>query len=392
MIRNILGVSILCLVAILAACSDNAVSENNPEVLKVDIEVSKTSEFLKEIKRIKFIPLETKADVLIGSIQKIKIFNDRVYILDIFSAKSVFIYDFNGKHVKTICSVGKGPAEYVRLWDIAIDPFNKELITVDVGSKKIHKYDLNGVFKEEQKLGFTPYSIGIADKNTYAFKTVNQRDPVIVTTNHLGQKIKEVHSGVFEFNMNLFCHFPRSNDGRQLYLEYLNDTIYEIGKDYSEPWLIIDFQNLAITPKKQEELKKWSNMRRTMPSVPKNYAGAVGPLLESESFINFYCEHDEGMSSVLWDKHTQKHICIHKLRRGDDMMTRLLFYLLTVKDADSFVGKISSYEMSELFDNKYFKSLQEQGKIEFEESGFANQREVTLESNPVLFTIEYNRL
>ncbi|MEA1981150.1 MAG: 6-bladed beta-propeller [candidate division Zixibacteria bacterium] len=380
-------VSFLLLLTIIS-CSSNTKQTEKIKTLKVDLEVSNLSDFLPSISKIKIIPLETNSNALIGSIQKIEVFNNRAYVLDVFSAQAVFIYDLTGKHLNTISSAGKGPTEYVSPWDMAIDPFNEEIIILDPGSKKILKYDMDGNFKQAEYVDYFPYAIGFVDKETYCIKTMVGKKPAIILTKHNGKKTKEVHFGTREFNMNLFSHFPRSN-GKQLYVEYMNDTIYEIGKDYIKPWMIIDFQDLAISPDKQEELKSIYNKNRSMPSVPHNLAGAVTPFFETESFYKFHCNFNGGMTSVLINKKTQEQKFVNKISRGSDLFTRLLLSVYAVGGSNTFIGKFNSNDLLDLLENCDYRLLKKQGKIEFEELGFPNQSEITLESNPILFTINY---
>jgi hypothetical protein len=60
------------------------------------------------------IPLETTDEALIANIDKIEIRNNQIYIMDQL-AKSVYVYDMNGKYLNRINKVGQGPGEYTNL-------------------------------------------------------------------------------------------------------------------------------------------------------------------------------------------------------------------------------------------------------------------------------------
>ncbi len=60
----------------------------------------------------------------------------------------------------------------------------------------------------------------------------------------------------------------------------------------------------------------------------------------------------------------------------------------TTDDSGKFVSNISTDIYLALFENDIFNESLDKGLIEIEDSGFKNQRDVTLESNPVLAVIE----
>ncbi|MDR1368621.1 MAG: 6-bladed beta-propeller [Dysgonamonadaceae bacterium] len=63
---------------------------------------------------VQIIPLETTGNSLIAKIDKIEIKNNTIYIKDDL-AKSVYVYDINGKYLNKIHAVGQGPGEYSNL-------------------------------------------------------------------------------------------------------------------------------------------------------------------------------------------------------------------------------------------------------------------------------------
>ena len=91
------------------------------------------------------IILETNKDCLIGNITELKIFDGYVYILDAQSAKSLFVFDLDGRFIRKIGSLGNGPGEYTQLSNFTLDMENRFIYLLDY-FKHLHKYHLDGTF------------------------------------------------------------------------------------------------------------------------------------------------------------------------------------------------------------------------------------------------------
>ncbi len=375
-----------------ASCSSKDNQATNNSVLEINPEIMEISSFLDHVEKVRIIPLETRPDVIIGSILTIEAFADRFFAFDMQFKKSVFIYDSHGAWINTICSVGKGPAEYTNPKQFAVDPFNKELVIVDPSTKKILRYDLDGNFISEVKLEFLGYSIGFVDSETYAFKSMDDnRNPVVVTTDRKGGNKTIVHTGIFEFNRFLFTHFPNYK-GKQFYIESINDTVYHISKDKAEPWHYIDFLELKVTKSDQKELINWSRANKWIPRISKSQAGDVYKYLETDKMILVGCRY-KGKTSNIWvNKSNNSQYTVQRIGGGigeeTDPFTDLFIYTSTTDDTGKFISHIRTDTYLGLFENDKFNEYLDKGIIEIEDGGFANQGDVTLESNPVLAIIE----
>ena len=99
----------------------------------------------------KLIPLETNKESLIGSIDRISVYNKQFYILD-RQTNSILIFDDKGKFKRRIHNIGQGPGEYIGLMDFALDKKKQELIVHSHRPYRMIYYDLNGKFLREEKL------------------------------------------------------------------------------------------------------------------------------------------------------------------------------------------------------------------------------------------------
>jgi len=93
-----------------------------------------------KLSKIKFIPLETSRECIIGDdVDKVLIKNDKIYVADTYQTKSLFVFDLNGKFLFKIAKIGKGPGEYVSFSDFDIGA-DGDIYMFDISSKKIRIY------------------------------------------------------------------------------------------------------------------------------------------------------------------------------------------------------------------------------------------------------------
>lgn len=105
------------------------------------------------IKDCKIIPLETRDSVLIGKIDKAIVYQDRLYVGDFSKTNAVYIFDMQGKFCHKISRQGRGPEEYLRLYDMFIDPHTGELKLLSRMDRRILAFSGDGtIFKGVQKI------------------------------------------------------------------------------------------------------------------------------------------------------------------------------------------------------------------------------------------------
>jgi hypothetical protein len=90
------------------------------------------------------IILETTKESLLSNVDKAVIVNDRVYVFDSTHERAGIIleFDMTGKFIRRIGSVGRGPGEYIRIFDFAIDELNGLLYILDNATNRVISYNL----------------------------------------------------------------------------------------------------------------------------------------------------------------------------------------------------------------------------------------------------------
>ena len=95
------------------------------------------------------IRLQTTDESLIGDISLI-LFLDSLLIIQDRRAHSVFLFDKNGKFIRTIGRRGQGPGEFAVLGRVMLDADNRQVIVFDTASNKMIFYNLDdGAFIRE---------------------------------------------------------------------------------------------------------------------------------------------------------------------------------------------------------------------------------------------------
>jgi hypothetical protein len=160
--------------------------------------VSKIS-FFDHFSEIELIPLETTPESLIEDFDKVIFHSGVFYILDL-KQTTLFLFNDKGEYIDKISRKGKGPGEYVDLYDFNIneftgnlellDPWSRLLIfspeleyieTMEIDQRIVHQFfNLNKdtiafyAFSEDEKLSFFSRSQGKIFHKVFKFEELEQ--------------------------------------------------------------------------------------------------------------------------------------------------------------------------------------------------------------------------
>ena len=222
-------------------------------------------------KSAKIIPLETNASCLIGSIDKIQVIDQYILILDGYNAKSLFVFDKEGRFVRKIGSVGQGPGEYNSIGDFTIDRDSKTVYIKDGrASSRIYQYDLTtGKYIQLVVLERLAGSAGMRSfvsigGNLYAsalFSDHSTNNYLLFSIDEASGKEKNNFLNVMEYNKGFSnltgqsaddrAFFSREN-GEVIFVQPLMNHIIEITKDGVFSLFELKGKNMLTT----EEAKK----------------------------------------------------------------------------------------------------------------------------------------
>jgi hypothetical protein len=124
--------------------------EFNLDAIKKQGEHNYVSSIFKP--KVKTIILETNDDALVGNINKLRVFNEYLIVMDHIFSKKIFVFNKDGKFIHTIGGQGRGPGEYSSLSDFTIDETSGEILVLD-WNQKIMRYRIEtGKYQEGKDL------------------------------------------------------------------------------------------------------------------------------------------------------------------------------------------------------------------------------------------------
>ncbi|TKG94743.1 6-bladed beta-propeller [Puteibacter caeruleilacunae] len=253
--------------------------------------------FSSIFKSVKLIPLETKPECLIGYIDQIQVYNDRIYILDSTKARSLMVFNMDGTFIRKIGSKGRGRGEYLSPSVFAINKTDGTIHILDRRSNRIICYTTNGEIVKEFKLSKkgSVSQFTILD-NAYFFSlTPSYKRPTVHLM--LKQAINSkttvnifplnTHGLGFNQPINYSMNFYQGNNDVK-YTRILFDTIYSITDDRIKPFITINTSN-KITPSDIDEMNSYktvSEYTRNYHSTCEKYLG-MNNYLENDKLIHF---------------------------------------------------------------------------------------------------------
>lgn len=197
---------------------------------------------------VKIVRLETNNNSLIGRIDKLLHYSDKFFILDRNMARSIFVFNADGKFLCKIGKLGKGPGEYFEPRDIAIDPFRDNIIVYDNFKRRLLFYDFEGQFIEDIQLDFFIGSFSILDENQIALYFDNLENNIpfndsynLQIINRKGKtKYKTLkYNDIITISNSTKVFFYKTQDALLLSPDYSN-TIYSVQEKLLIPKYVID--------------------------------------------------------------------------------------------------------------------------------------------------------
>jgi len=211
--------------------------------INISVKDLKTSGFASELfifERI--IPLETRDNCLINSIDKIKITDSLIFIYDSRSFK-VLSFSMEGHFIRQIGQSGKGPGEYIELQDFDINPETKMIYLLDI--KAIHQYNFKGEFIRSYKTDFISTKIMLNGPNEFLFYGGRFEHRLLITDAKM-KSVKKFFPFSELYMVDNLYPFNKINTSALLHLPTI-DTIYTIKNCIPEPYLFFNFNGKNFT-------------------------------------------------------------------------------------------------------------------------------------------------
>ncbi|MDR1097536.1 MAG: 6-bladed beta-propeller [Tannerella sp.] len=287
--------------------ASNDVFKDVPIVINIDTVKSNPLNSLK-FSHIRYIPLETDEECLIGFANKILIRDSRIYVADFHKAMALFVFDMNGKFLFKIARRGQGVGEYVSFRDFDIQT-NGDLYMFDQHRKKILIYNSAGEYLREIYSDFYFSKFCLVNNRMYwseliergnTFANLVAYDMTDKRTEFILKDEKFLHNeGIINFSDYNFYYSP---DNTVYYSPKFSEIIYSIGENGVYP--AIGVKNLKIPPKhiidgwlQENDIFKRSGLIKNSKYFIEN-----AYIYETDKYITFACVKDVLPDVLLYNK------------------------------------------------------------------------------------------
>jgi len=353
-------------------------------------------------KNIKTTILETDKSCLIGWIDKIRIYDQHFYILDSNNAKSLFVFDKDGRFIRKIGSVGPGPGEFENPSDFTIDTKNKTIYLLDDHSQRINKYSLiSGDFISSINLDKKIYSHNIeyfngklyADAYFYEHKDDNYLLRVISEPSGLedGQYINvmEYNKGLSNTTTIFRKPFYFRENGNLVFVQQFMDHIIEISEESISPLFTIKSNDLFTSKdlKEIEEIDIVSLLRFTKIFKSKKFHD-ISDFIEHDNLVIFSYIKGGIFTNIIFNKQTNKVDIIYQQR--DDLLLRennVNYPYLNIKTACYDKNGVYFFIRSEFV--AQIKKMAQENALTSNLDKLENIKTLDDDANPIIFYYEF---
>jgi hypothetical protein len=292
-------IQLLILSFLFLSCDDK---QKDVEVININPEKNSNSNIDAEI--LSVIRLETNDNTLIGKIDKIIYFNDKIYILDVWYSKALFVFNFDGSlHAKT--KLGRGPGEVINPFSFSVNKSTNEVMLWDQNLSSMFYYDLNLNYLRNEKYNFNVRDFEQMGKDTFlvmSYKLKNSNDKKKLTTYSIYTDNFSIALGHFlPVNMDQETQStlkPMSNYSQMLFIKPWDNNIYSFIANEIQVKYKFDFGKYNIDNYDLElsNSERWDKVRSGQ------RIGSLFNLSESENFITVLAFYNKRVNTFVYSK------------------------------------------------------------------------------------------
>lgn len=280
-----------------------------PHLIRADnAKIISTAELLNMVGQVDYLKLDSSEPI--GEISKMVVTRDKIFILDAHIAQQIFVFNKTGKLLFRIKNKGRGPKEYISIWDMQVDTIRNEILLNDALARSYLYFSADdGQFIRREK-GIANCYVARID-SLYVNLQNNGQDfndgenwAILITDKdsviYKGFEFKPIQEGDYIVNS-----FYRDNDGSLLYTPINSDTVYQFTSPMAAYAKYVVCQERSIW--------KLYNERLSEPEICKlikerNYTRYSANFLTTKNHVFFSIQHkwNAYITSIpyFWDKRT----------------------------------------------------------------------------------------
>lgn len=203
---------------------------------------------------IEYIPLQTQSNYLLEKIDKIAVSDSFFFISD---GNTLTRFSKDGKFLNKIGSNGRGPGEYIYIYDICLDNQNQYIYILSAGITKVLVYDFNGNFLRSFKAPGNTTQFILSNDENLIFHMANVARPVPGSvyswyiTDIQGNELLKIENSLKRTRIPGFAvhRSPLYEFKHNIHLmEYGIDTLYSFNSSEKKPYAIVNLGKLKMDP------------------------------------------------------------------------------------------------------------------------------------------------
>lgn len=366
-------ISFIILVFIYACASDKTSKEISGT--RLDIELSDDSIFTIGIdtlfESVRYIPLETKEDVLLTTIDKIVRHDGLLYILD-RNQNIIYCFDESGKYVKKLDKTGEGgDGYYFHISDFQIE--KDKIFVLAAGNRKIFSYRLSD-FEYVDKISYEEWYSNFLLTDEYVYFYNDFTTQSLKNIHVMNRRSREIVAQYADYPQAQYgighrgCFLTQDKEGNSYAHYSYQFDIYRLYPDREEVLLDINFEEDKLFPKELQE----ASLDDRQDYCRKNHKFPIGEIKSffcTDKYYVFSFIYATMVNTAFYSRKEQKLIDL-----GAILQTRK-FPLATQQ-----IIATESNELIQVIPNQLIEWLKSSNKGEVSEllKGF------TLDDNPVL--------
>lgn len=223
----------------------NRTSLNEYDVPAIEVNASPSIVFsIDSIARLShLVPLETLDGSLIGSIDKLIVTKDRIFVLD-QERDRLLSFSPNGRFIGQVGRQGNGPQEYISLTDVSFDVDGNQLYIWDRIKSNLLVFTKGGDYVETRHANFDGNSMTVVGNHVYLYYS-SENNPMQYDVISVDSNLQQMQCGYFpRRNISLPAMgkpcFTEENGGRY-YCSIYSNTLFQIDESGVKPFYRLDF-------------------------------------------------------------------------------------------------------------------------------------------------------
>jgi len=369
--------------------TDRTIKPDSLIVINIDkLNFERPILFSSVFQNIKILALETKEDCLIGKINQLEMSDDTLFILDSYSAKALFLFDNNGKYLKKIGKIGKGPGEYSHISSFSLDLKKRQIQILDPQQQKIIIFSTQGKLINEIKLSgnMLPIQIATQDELIYIDQLISKdtkAEFLLYAINNSGKIVSrwlpyQIYDKGLEQPYNSSLNFFKAEDDIK-YVKPLFDTIFSLNHGTVKPYLAVTTKN-KITNEDIQEMNKIMDVTKFLDYYIRcNKFLGITHYKESRSLITFKYQNNRTTHNLFIFKNDHNIQCTTRLIDDLTQQTYISPFYSTYKNY--FIACIQNTFPENI---KEFMENVKNGKINLSKKEQEIVEKLTPNSNPLI--------